>query len=222
MTNLLNAEFYKLLRSVAFRLLLMFVFVSGGLRGVTPVIRKIPLTGYEMFTMELKPDILYGALICIFVSSYFCDEFSNRTFYMSCLCGGRRRTVFLAKTITFFVALIPIVLLPIAVSTAVVTTVNGFGGTWSEKLIFDVISELFCYIFRSLSLGSFALLAASLVKDRIGAFGIGMAGIYLMMMTVINNLESPNTINLFIVVSLLEIVVILTAAVFVFERTDLK
>lgn len=118
--------------------------------------------------------------------------------------------------------LLLIVLLPIAVSTAVVTTVNGFGGTWSEKLTFDIISELFCYIFRSLSLGSFALLAASLIKDRIGAFGIGMAGIYFIMLTVINNLENPNTISLFIVVSLLEIVVILTAAALVFERTDLK
>lgn len=222
MTNLLNAEFYKLRKSAAFRLLLMFAFVFGMLRGITPVIREVPLTGYEMYTMELKPDLMYGVLICIFISSYFCDEYSNRTFHMSFLCGSRRRTVFLAKAITCFMGLLPIILLPIAVSTAVVTAVNGFGGMWSENLILDVISGLFCYIFRSLSLGSFALLAASLVKDRIGTFGIGMAGMYLMMFAVTNNLESPDTICLFMAVSLLEIAVMLAAAVFVFERTDLK
>ena len=49
-----------------------------------------------------------------------------------------------------------------------------------------------------------------------------MAGMYLMMLVVTNNLESLDSICLFIAVSVLEIVVILTAAVFVFERTDLK
>ena len=222
MTNLLKAEFYKLRKSVAFRLLLVFAFVLGMLRGITPVIREIPLTGYEMYIMELRPDILCGVLICIFVSSYFCDEFSNRTFQMSFLCRGRRRTVFLAKTITYFMGLIPIVLLPIAVSTAVVTAYNGIGLKWDHNFLTDAILGLFCYILRNFSWGSFALLAASLIKDRIATFGIGMAEMYLMMIVVTNNLESLNTICLFIAVSLLEIVVILTAAVFVFERTDLK
>ena len=222
MINLLKAEFYKLRKSEAFKLLLVFAFVSGMLRGGTPVIREVPLTGYEMYTMELKPDMLYGTLICIFVSSYFCDEFSNRTFHMSFLCGGRRRTVFLAETIIFFVGLIPIVLLPIAVSTAVVTANNGFGLKWDHNLVSDVLLGLFCYIVRNLALGSFALLAASIIKDRIGTFGIGMAGIYLIILTVINNLESPDTICLFIMVSLLEITVMLAAAVFIFEKADLK
>ena len=67
MTNLLNAEFYKLRKSAAFRLLLMFAFMFGGLRGLTPVIREVSLTGYEMYAMELKPDLMYGALICIVI-----------------------------------------------------------------------------------------------------------------------------------------------------------
>lgn len=222
MTNLLKAEFYKLCKSVAFRLLLVFALVFGMLRGGTPVIREVPLTGYEMYTMELKSDLLYGVLICIFTSSYICDEFSNHTFQMNLLCGSRRRTVFLTKAMTFFIGLIPILLLPIAISTAVVTAANGFGGKWERELIFNVISLLFCYIFRSLSMGSFALLAASLLKDRIGTFGIGMAGMYLMMFVAANNLESPDAIYLFIVTSLLKIAVMLAAAVFGFEKMDLK
>ena len=73
-----------------------------------------------------------------------------------------------------------------------------------------------------ISLISFALLASSLVKDRIGTFGIGMAGMYLMMFVAANNLESPDTICLFIVASLFEIAVMLAAAVFIFEKLDLK
>lgn len=42
MTNLLNAEFYKLRKSAAFRLLLMFVFVLGGLRGSLLLSGKFP------------------------------------------------------------------------------------------------------------------------------------------------------------------------------------
>ena len=118
--------------------------------------------------------------------------------------------------------LLPIVLLPIAVSTAVVTAGNGFGGSWGEAPVLDVMLGLFCYVLRNLSLGSFALLAASLIRDRIGTFGIGMAGMYLMMFVVANNLESSDTICLFIAVSLLEIAVMLATAVFAFEGTDLK
>ena len=70
---------------------------------------------------------------------------------MSFLCGGRRRTVFLAKAITYFVGLLSIVLLPIAVSTAVVTTYNGMGLKGDHNFIADAILGLFCYILRNFS-----------------------------------------------------------------------
>ena len=222
MNKLVKAEFFKLFKSMAFRLLLFFSLSMGGLHGLMAVLRVDAIMGYEVLSMELAPDLIYAALICLFTNSYVCDEFSNRTFGMSLLCGFSRRNVFLAKTLVFFTGLLPLVILPVIVSTAITTLGNGFGVTWDDKIAFDVTSRVLCYIFCYLFLGSLALLAASTIQDRIGSFGAALAGMLVLMFTVKIDFQRLEILWIFIPASLIATMVTSTMAVLVFTKRDFK
>lgn len=222
MVRLLKAELFKLTRLRALWLLLVVSSVMGGLRGTTAVLRDSALTEYEVYLMELMPDLFYSALICVFASVFVCGEFSNRTFGSSFLSGCARRDVFLAKATIFFVGMLPMILFPVMTSTIIASIGNGFGREWSRAVAFDAAAGLLCYLFRYFFLGGFVLLAAALVRDRIGTFGAGMFGAYVILFMAGNLMERQVSLGLFLMVSLLETAVMSTVATLIFAKRDLR
>ena len=146
-------------------------------------------------------------------------EFSNRTFGNAVLCGASRRNVFFAKLTVYLSGLFVLILIPLAASTAVATMRNGFGADWDDVAL-EVISKLLVYIFCRFSMAGFSILAASVIQNPLGTLGLSMAGIYLAVLTQ-NPMENP-VVHETVAASAISTIVLLSAAVFIFIKRDIK
>lgn len=216
MKNLIKAEFFRLSKSLSFWLLLVFAFVMGVLYGISP------LTGYEICIVRLTPELFSAIWICIFAVSFICCEFHDRTFGRSILCMTTRQKVFLAKALVFFTGTLPIMLLPVIVSTIIATTRNGFGQEWNAMLVSVIIQRLISYIFWGFFMDSCALLMASLIRDRVGTFGAGVVFMYIMMSMEAGGIGIWDSFGIAHVLYLIKIVIIMAIATFIIVKRDLK
>lgn len=222
MAKLIKAEFFKLSRSREFLLLLTAALGMGILNGIMPIRRGYSITGYEVYRIMLVPQLSDVILLCIFAAFYVCGEFSSRTFGRTFLCGYARGQVFFAKMIVYFADLFPIILLPIAVVTAIVTAENGFGVEWGAAMAVDVGARLLCYILDGFFKGSFVLLAASIIRDRLGTFGVALAGLYAMILFSGSAAEEQAISWVFILVTVTGAAAMLAAAAYLFVKRELK
>lgn len=220
--KLSKAEFYKLFHSIPYWVLLVFSLGMGGLRGLMAISRGNFVTGYEMYAMELSPDLIYAVLITAFMVTYVCDEFSNCTFSMSLFCGFPRGMVFKSKALVFFLGVILLIALPVTVATGLVTLGNGFGVLLDNSVAMDLAMRFLCYNLRYLFLGSFGLLTASIVRDRTGSFGVSLAGMAVLIFVAGNRWEEPEFIRKFVPVCTFGIAGLSAAATFLFMKQDLK
>lgn len=213
MGKLMKAEFYKLQKFPSVRMIFLFAFGVGMLRGFSPY------PGYQVYTIGLVPELFDIVLVSVFTAAFLCTEFSKRTFANAFLCGTSRWNVFFAKLAVYFLGLLVLILLPLFVSTAVATMRNGFGADW-DVLALEMAKKLLFYICHRFSMAAFSILAASVIQNPIGTLGISVAGIYLMSLTH-NSLENLFTQEAWIV-SFIKIIFFLSSATFIFVRRDLK
>ena len=213
MVKLIQAEFYKLQKSHSFYIILLFTFAVGIISGFSSY------SGYQVYSLGLIPELFDAILISVFTADFVCMEFSNRTFSTVFLCGHSRKDVFLAKLAVYFSGLLILILVPLVTSTAVATLRNGFGADWNEVAL-EIGSEFLDYILYRFSMASFTILAASVILNPIGAFGISIAGIYLETLTQ-NPMENSAAQNMFIVF-IIKTAILLSVATFIFIRRDLK
>ena len=213
MGKLMKAEFYKLQKLASVRMIFLFSLVVGILRGFSPH------SGYQVYIIGLVPELFDAVLISVFTAAFLCTEFSRRTFGNAFLCGALRQNVFFAKLGVYFPGLLALILLPLVVSTSVVTMRNGFGADW-DAVALEMAEKLFFYIFYQFSMAGFAVLSASIIQKTIGTLGISVAGIYLMSLGQ-NLVEHLFTWDVWII-SITEIAVFLSVATFIFIRRDLK
>lgn len=214
MGRLMKAEFYKLQKFPSVRLIFLLTLVVGMLRGFSPC------SGYQVYTIGLVPELFDIVLVSVFTSTFLCSEFSRRTFGNAVLCGTSRQNVFLAKLAVYFPALLVLILLPLVVSTSVATMRNGFGAD-PDVLVLEMTGKLLFYICHRFSMAGFAILVASVIRNSIGMLGISMAGMYLMSFSqnfVKNLLTQDDTWT----VSILKTIILLSAAIIIFIRRDLK
>ncbi|MDE6566513.1 MAG: ABC transporter permease, partial [Lachnospiraceae bacterium] len=185
MGKLMKAEIYKLQKFPSVRMIFLFAFVVGMLRGFSPY------SGYQVYTIGLVPELFDIVLISVFTAAFLCTEFSKRTFANAVLCGTSRQNVFLAKLAVYFPGLLVLILLPLLVSTFVATMRNGFGADW-DALALEMAAKLLFYICHRFSMAGFAILVASIIQNSIGTLGLSVAGIYLMSLTQ-NSIENMYT-----------------------------
>lgn len=222
--KLLKAEFYKLFHSASYGILLVFSLGMGVLRGLMVIFRVKSVTGYEMFAMELSPDLIHVVLIAVFVVTYVCEEFSDCTFRMSLFCGFPRGAVFPSKIVVFSLGLIPLAALPVAAAAGIVTLGNGFGALRDNgsSVIIDLISRYLCYNLQYLFLGSFGLLAVTVVRDSAWSFGVSLAGMAALIFATGNVWEESEFIRTFILVYAAGTIGLWTVSTFLFIKQDLK
>lgn len=214
MGKLMKAEFYKLQKFPSVRMIFLFTFVVGMLRGFSPYL------GYQVYTIGLVPELFDVVLVSVFTAAFLCTEFSKRTFANAFLCGTSRRNVFFAKLAVYFPGLLVLILLPLFVSTAVATMRNGFGEDWNA-LALELAIKLLFYICHRLSMAAFSVLVASVIQNFIGTLGISLAGIYLMSLRW-NFVENMNTQDDMLTVSIIRTIIFLSVATIIFIKRDLK
>lgn len=213
MGRLMKAEFYKLYKFPSVRMIFLFAFGVGMLRGFSPY------PGYHVYTIGLVPELFDIVLVSVFTAAFLCTEFSKRTFANAFLCGTSRRNVFFAKLAVYFLGLLVLILLPLFVSTSVATMRNGFGADW-DVLALEMTEKLLFYICHRFSMAAFSILAASIIQNPIGTLGISVAGIYLMSLSW-NSVENLYTQEIWIA-SVIKTTILLFGAVFIFIKRDLK
>lgn len=218
MKRLLKAEFFKLLKSMLFWLLLALSITDGIIYSAAPELYGSSFTGYNMYIMRLASGMFNAVLICALAVSFVCDEFTYGTFRLTLFEGFTRRQAFMAKAAVFAVGIFPMVLLHVAVSTALVTAVNGFG--YDNVMLSDLTLRLICYLAECCFLGSCGIFAAVIARNRVGTFGIGigMAYIFLMGSACISDVPMVVRSGAFMTGAVLVSVM----AVYIFERCDLE
>ena len=108
MINLLKAEFYKLLHSRYFPGLCLAQLIYS-----TTMLRdSLPKTSNLFYATLWYLPFSY-LIVVVFMVLYFANDYEERTLFLYITAGNKRSSVFLAKTITFVVAYLFIMILPI-------------------------------------------------------------------------------------------------------------
>lgn len=213
MDKLIKAELYKLHKLHAFHIIFLLILAIGILQGFSPY------TGYQVYSICLVPELFDAVLVSCLTAVFLCTEFSSRTFGNAFLCGASRREVFLAKLAVYFWALLLLILILPALSTAVAASRNGFGADW-DNVALEMELKLFAYILCRFSMAGFSILVALAVQRPVGTLGISVAGIYLMELAQ-SPVENSVTQNMFLDF-ITKTAIFLFAAATIFIRRDLK
>lgn len=192
MHNLVRAEFFKLKKSFAYKLIICaYLFyeiwynrnaVSNGI-----LYTGISYTGIEWF-YRMPAEASYIRFMWFFVAIVVAGDYVNRTYAESFLCGYPRKKVFGAKVIIFFIEMVPIMLIHIIVGTAIWTMHYGFGEEMNIETIMIIMKALLYCIFSLAVFGSTYILFAVFVKNAIGAIGLSF-GITQMIGILLGNLS---------------------------------
>lgn len=240
MKGLIKTEFFKLSKSLGYKIMISCALLIGLLYGALPVFYGSATTGYEMFMLMPSFLLLNAILTSVFAAVFVGSEFAGRTFGMGILSGHSRRCVFLSKIVVFFTGLFPLVLLPVIASVFVVTIGNGFGMEVTVATELVLLKQIFYFLLGCFAMGGFFLLIASAVQNAVGTIGIGMGVIYVLMILTanirnalivrltfvyqLNQLDNWESISdgMFLGVMLVTFVLTVAVATEIFERTELK
>ncbi|MDE7183773.1 MAG: hypothetical protein K2O40_04680 [Lachnospiraceae bacterium] len=219
MKRLLKTEYFKLLKSFSFWLLIALSIEEGILYGIAPVLYASSVTGYDMYVLRLSQMRLNLVLIGVFAASFLCSEFVNHTFVLSFLCGFSRWQIYLAKVIVFFTGVLPIILSHVITATIVVTADKGFGIPFDYMLLVEMISRMVRYLSDVFAMGSYLFFTAFFIRNPVGTFGIGVCLSYLYL--VLSTGFQVVSLWIYLAVSISGISVLLFVTAFYFEKCDL-
>lgn len=112
MRNLIKAEFFKLKKSLSYKLILAGFFLTEILLvwneisvGVNHT--GVLYTGAQWIYRLPSQASYYVVFLFLFAADFVAGEFQNRTFAASFLCGYPRRTILWAKAAVYFTGLFP-------------------------------------------------------------------------------------------------------------------
>ena len=179
MGHLIKAEFYKLRKSLSYKVLLaaFLVFEILFVRNeVTSGIRwtGIVYTGAEWLYRVPGQASYYVGFLYLFAADYVAGEFRNRTLVSGCLCGFLRRQVLYAKAAAYFAGILPFMLIHTVTGPVVWTMQFGFGMGFNVDTIMLVLSTLLYCTLGHLVFGGMGFLGALIARNRIGTVGLSL------------------------------------------------
>lgn len=185
MGNLIRAELFKLKKSTAYRLLLVLYFMievavqRNNISNSVHYPKYNPAyTGAEWLQSLDQTHLLYGGVLFLFTAFYMNGDFTAHTFYSGLLCGVPRGNAFLAKMISLFAGIIPLMFTDSLPGTVLWSIHSGFGMDFGIGAVLLVAKVFASQTLVSLVLVSHAVLFAVIAKSRIGAFGLGFFTTY--------------------------------------------
>lgn len=243
MGNLIKSEWFKLRKSLGFKILLAGSVISTFTILILLAMGS-PAPGSQLMAIGFSYVLHHAFVGYLFAAVFWCNEFSNRTFALSLLCGHSRSKVFFAKVVVFLFGLLLLFGVYVGLSTAYASVGNGFGLEWSVKTGKAILVLLGCGLSGWLALGSVMVLVAAVLRKTILTFGAGMALTYALLWLETTFRDNPlpfvkytysyqmNQLwasweegilpGTFLAVTLSTAVAALAAAAFAFQRAELK
>ena len=245
MKNLIGAEFFKLLKSSGYRVMMALSAGVGLFFVFFWVANSVQASGYQMLPVMDSFVMFHTIFTSVFTAVFLCSEFSGRTLGMGLFCGRTRRSVFLSKLVVYFAGLLFLLSIVVAVPVVIMTILNGFGmemtmGGWEAFLAQIVFFWMVCA-----AMGGFFVLLAVVTRNTVATIGVGLGIAQLMLVLAANyvnsGVEEYSLVKysviyqmfvladweslqkgLFVGVSLITLVVTLIASAVIFERMELK
>lgn len=151
MLNLIRCEFLKLRKSMAFKVILVIIFVYGTMMTITNIIQVTPTTptnGISAFLFALAEQssivIIMGAVMA---GIFICTDFENRTLQNAIACGHSRMTLLISKAIAYFLSM-SLIMIPYPIIIGVSISIhNGFGMSLSFEILLKLLLSMISIIF---------------------------------------------------------------------------
>lgn len=182
MCNLIKAELFKLAKSYVYRILLAVV-VCFEIFWIysTYIVAGVHATGAEWLTIMVPYMLFNLVFLCLFATSFVIGEFRSRTFSYGLMCGHTRIEIFSAKTVVFYIAMIPFIMIHALIGAIMLSVWNGqgFGRSFNTDTIIYVSTMLAFSIIGHCVAASQILLLAVLTRSRIITIGVGVIGFYI-------------------------------------------
>ena len=132
MGNLVKCEFFKLKKSLTYKLVLIsflvfeIIFIRNEIT-IGVLHTGVLYTGAEWFYRMPAQCSYYSGFVFIYVADFVAGEYRNRTYAAGFLCGHPRKVLLWAKAVAYFTGLIPILLIHAVTGTVMWTIQSGFG-----------------------------------------------------------------------------------------------
>ena len=143
MGKLLKAEFFKLSKSIEYKILLAVCLAIGLLFGIMGIWYGSSTVGAKCVSISGTGFLYNAVLISMFAAYYIGSEFENHTFAGEVACGASRGKLFGAKMILYFIAILPLIMIYDWVTVAVFTVRNGLEWTGIWKLLVSLCTKYF-------------------------------------------------------------------------------
>ena len=190
MGKLLKAEFFKLSKSIEYKILLAVCLAIGLLFGIMGIWYGSSTVGAKCVSISGTGFLYNAVLISMFAAYYIGSEFENHTFAGEVACGASRGKLFGAKMILYFIAILPLIMIYDWVTVAVFTVRNGFGMDWNLETAGFIVYKILFSILCNFAMGSYILLVVYLTRDKGRTVGVGVGSLYLLNQCCINE-RSP-------------------------------
>ena len=166
MHNLIKIELYKLKTSKIFYLLLgVSMLQSVVVYLYSQTFTK--LTGLKSidFMIGMQTGLAQYILMGVLASDYIVTEFSSGYIKNLVSYGHSRKNIFISKSITYYMAVLLMSFLPVAVMTIINTTANGLGAANSTNTIIYILNNMLLIAFVYIAISSTCILVAFTTKN---------------------------------------------------------
>lgn len=244
MRCLINAEWFKLKKSLGFKILLLGNIIITLLMVILYIfVLDSEFTGYRIMKSSLALVLYHAYIGYLFAAIFCCSEFSNRTFAMSLLCGYSRKQVFLSKVIVFFQGMVVLYFEAVGLETIFFSAGNGFGMGFNLDNVI-IMLRLLCFgLIGCLTIGAVIIFVAAVAKKSIITFGVGIGCTYVLLWMETTFYDNPlpfvkylytyqiRQLNfggekfspgLFLMVMAATFIIALVSATLIFEKSELK
>ena len=245
MKNLVKAEFFKLLKSPGYWIMMVLSVGVGLFFGFWWILHSVRASGYQMLSVMDSFVMFHTIFTSAFTAVFLCSEFSDRTIGMALLCGIQRRKVLLSKLVVYFTGLLCLLSAVVAVPVVMMSAMNGFGIEMTAEGCRDSLAQVVFFWLVSSAMGGFFIFLALITKNTVATIGVGLGIAYLLLVMTSNyvnaDIETFSLVKysficqmfilgdwehlhkgLFLAVSLITLVSTLAASVLIFEKTELK
>ena len=165
MTDLLKAEFYKLMHSRSFWGMTLFSLILGSIL----LLDSKPLV-FGLFHASLYNTPLLYFLAIVFAALFVGEDFSEQTLPCYISAGHKRSTVLFAKTIVYLASCVFLLVLPLLVHGLAGVIRNG-----ETRFITDILAEGAVILSAVLAMCMLPLFCAFVFRDIGRTLAVPMA-----------------------------------------------
>lgn len=241
MGNLIKAEYFKLVKSFGFKVLVFCSLILGIIFSCISIVSGNKVSGYDTFNSFLGMILYHSFFGYVFAAIFICNEYKNCTLAIEILSGFSRKKLFISKIIIYFMGMLLLCLAAVISATIIMSFANGYRvepGIVSYK---DILINLVYAVAGYMALGAVIILVSVITKRAVVTISSGMILTYILLVLRTNFKEVffikytySYQIELlrfadgnfsgreYMPVIVITFILAIAAALFIFEKTELK